>query len=207
MFILSILLGVTSIAATSWLESPSVDDFTDCFMLVRGPSAIPGIKYERIAQQLWPLTLGYDVINESSSGTLPESITKQLNMVHHMIEASIVSSQDRITLFQSLAQLEVLYKEVVFTRGTANFNPSMIWKWAGRTSTDFVAMLRFLEPHALVIFAHFAILSDIFGATWFFNGWATKAVETISSHLHSPWKDLLKWPREQLENDLAQFRN
>jgi hypothetical protein len=210
MFILSIILGLTSFAATNCLQSPSVSDFVECFMLVRGPTNISmsmGTHPKAFSAQFWPLTLGYSVIDECREDPLPESIAEHMQAVREMIEVSVLDQTDREILLVAFVKLESLYKEVVHTKGTANGNAAFLWKWSGGASPEYVTILRSLDPYALVLFAHFAMLTHIFDNDWFFQGWAERTVDVIASHLAPPHKEILDWPKAQLENNLESFRS
>jgi hypothetical protein len=209
MFILSIFLGLTSFTATSWLKFPSVADMTECFMLLRGPTDITKAPEGELdfSSQFWPLIMGYNVIDKCSAEVLPHTINEQVKKVDAIIRNTNLSETNRHILIETLASLKALYREVVHTKGTANGNPSLIWKWPGLVSAQYVTLLRELEPLALIIFAHFAILTNIFRASWCFNGWAEKTIAVITFHLSLPLRKMIDWPRQQLRCNLEAFRD
>jgi hypothetical protein len=208
MFILSILLGLTSFTSTTLLKSPTVADMTESFMLLRGPTNIIKAPEGKggFASQFWPLTMGYNVIDNCSTEALPHIISEQVEKLEVMIQNASLPETNRTVLLETMSLLTALYREIVHTKGTANGNPSMIWKWPGLVSTRYATLLRELEPLALVVFAYFAILTNIFRADWCFNGWAEKTIAVITFHLSLPLRKMMDWPRQQLRSNLEAFR-
>jgi hypothetical protein len=177
-------------------------------MLLRGPTNITKApEGERdFSSRFWPLTMGYNVIDKCSSEVLPKAISEQVDKLDAIIKNTSLPETDRDVLLETLALLKALYSEVVHTKGTANGNPALIWKWPGLVSARYATLLRELEPLALIVFAHFAILTNIFRASWCFNGWAEKTIAVITFHLGLSLRKMMDWPRQQLRSNLEAFR-
>jgi hypothetical protein len=106
-------------------------------------------------------------------------------------------------LNEALSSLEMLYAEVNYTASLEkpNWYPGLVWKWPAMLSQQFAVLLQANHPAALIIFAHFAILSVIF-AEWYLSGWPKRALASISAVLSEPWSGLLDWAMKESESRL-----
>lgn len=72
-------------------------------------------------------------------------------------------------------------------------------------SQSYIQLLRQSNQGALLVYAHFAILTDIFKDQWYFQGWADRAVTGISNLLDSFWTEAIRWPQDQIRSELSAF--
>jgi len=104
---------------------------------------------------------------------------------------------------ESISTLEVLYAEVDswLQRESHVWYPGLAWKWPVLLPQEYVTLLQANHPAALVVYAHFAILSLLFDE-WYLVGYSERALASISAVLEEPWKALLEWPEEQMRGGL-----
>jgi hypothetical protein len=132
---------------------------------------------------------------------LSKATQNQFSRLRNWMAKSCPDAAIRVCLFDTLEKLEITYAEVFSTRdvcphpGTIN----IIWKWAAFTSQEYLSLLKGSNPLALIIFAHFAMLSGVVeNEHWYLSGYARRALMSIRTTLPEPWREFLRWPEKQL---------
>lgn len=219
LFCLSAILGFTALSSSTWAHSTALDGISDLndviqpLILFRGTSDLG-----RYAQQLADLfegpggplaglLEGYHITSDTRE-YLPASARVQFTKLQELIVKKCPQDTFRQQqLVGSVVWLEKIYSEVGYTKGTANGNMAMVWKWTGHVSETYMASVKELDPTALVIFAHFVLLSKVLKSYWYIQGWPEAAIKSIAHTITDPeWKESLVWVQQQLEADLDIFQ-
>ena len=118
-----------------------------------------------------------------------------------MVAEMCPDEEIRNVLAEALGTLQHVFTEVVCSKGTElNKDPGIGWKWPHMCSQEYSSLLRESHGGALVIFAHFALLSKTWHDVWYLHGWTPRVVDGISAGIDSGWQEWLKWPKKQVED-------
>jgi Fungal specific transcription factor domain len=216
LFCLSMILGITALSSATCTPAlasngvPDMDEIIQPIIILRGTSELG-----RYAQDLKELFIngpmaafvkGYFIMSDTSA-YLPKAVAEQFQLLKDLIIRKYPDDETRqYHLLASLKWLEKIYSEVGYTKGTANNNMCMVWKWMGHATEVYMSYLKEHDPGALIIFAYFAILSKLFKSSWFLQGWAEHVVRGIENTLKDPdFLEALQWTSKQLESDLGVF--
>ncbi len=213
LFCLSITVSLTALSSSSWPAASkgtsSMDDMIQPLILLRGSSDLG-----RCAQDLQgvffngpmaPLLAGHFITFDTSQH-LPVEAKRQFEKIRRLIKVKCLDESHQEELESTLQWLEKVYSEVGYTKGTANDHMGLVWKWISYVGEAYMSYLKDLDPGALVIFAHFSILSNILKSYWYLQGWAGKALKRIANAVEDPeFRDALRWAEDQLEADLPIF--
>jgi hypothetical protein len=149
---------------------------------------------------------GYHITSDTTQ-YLPVSAKNQfIKLKELIVQKSSHDCYRQQQLTSTVDWLEKIYSEVGYTKGTANGNMAMIWKWVGYASETYMVGIKEQDPMALVIFAHFALLSKVLKSCWYIQGWPEAAIKSIAHAIIDPeWREALVWVEQQLEADLDIF--
>ncbi len=171
---------------------PSVDEFIEPYLLTRGIAEVV------VAAQNWiiggPLVvmLGGHVVPDVEHCTIPYAVQSHFDNIRDKFRHSFQDEEELPALLEALASLEHIYKELTVGSKGSEDNPGLVWKWPAATPHNYTSKLRLHHPGALVLYAHFAILSRKYDHNWFHKGWSDLAVTTISNALSPEWQALIK---------------
>lgn len=215
LFCLSLILGITALSSATCAPAlppngvPDMDEIIQPVMLLRGTSELG--RYAQELQELFvngPMSAfvkGYFIMSDTSA-YLPKAVVDQFQLVRDLIITKYPDETHQYQLLATLKWLEKIYSEVGYTKGTANNNMCMAWKFLGHISETYMSYLKDHDPGALLIFAYFAILSKLFKSYWYLQGWAELVVRGVESTLMDPdFIDALQWASKQLDSDLDVF--
>ncbi|KAI0382708.1 hypothetical protein F5Y04DRAFT_42180 [Hypomontagnella monticulosa] len=105
------------------------------------------------------------------------------------------------TCLQALRDMQAIFEEICGksdgTRSESSDN-RFVFGWLYRMREPFVTCLRAVEPLALVLLAHYAVLLGTMSECWFLEGWPQHLISAIDDLLGSEHKPWLRWPREQV---------
>jgi hypothetical protein len=213
LFCLSATVALTALSSSSWPVAPKgtsgMSDIIQPLILMRGSSDL-GRCAEYLQQAflngpMGPLLAGHFITSDTSQ-YLPVEAKIQLEKIRTLIKAKCPSKSHQDELLQTLGWLEKIYSEIGYTNGTANGHMGLVWKWISYVSEEYMSYLKDLDPGALVIFAHFSILSDLFKSYWYLHGWADRALKRIAHVVQdAEFKEELLWAETQLGADLPIF--
>jgi hypothetical protein len=74
---------------------------------------------------------------------------------------------------------------------------SAIFTWLYKVSEEYIALLESDDTEALLVFAHYAVLIEIFPKSWWSNHRANRAITAIRSVLDERWHRWLEWPYKE----------
>jgi hypothetical protein len=213
LFCLSVTVSLAVLSSSSWPAAPrgtsGMDDLIQPLIHVRGSSDLG-----RYAEQLQgiflngpmaPLLAGHFITSDTSQ-YIPADAKRQFEKIGRLITAKCSDEAHKDELLSTLVWLEKIYSEVGYTKGTANGHMGLVWKWISYVGESYMSYLKDLDPGALVIFAHFSILSNLFKSYWYLNGWADRALKRILGVIQDlEFRETLQWAEEQLKRDLPIF--
>jgi Fungal specific transcription factor domain len=144
--------------------------------------------------------------------TLPSPRTKlcpsaetQFNELQTLIDKSCSDKSTRKRLTETLRNLHIVFCNLVSASKTKQPHLEVVWRWPAFVSQEYVLLLRTADPIALIIFAHFAILSAVFDQQWYLSGYPRRALHAIRVALPKPWQKFLDWPEAQLNEQLCEL--
>jgi hypothetical protein len=213
LFCLSATVSLTVLSSSSWPTTSrgtsGMDDIIQPVVLMRGSSDLG--RYAEHLQSAFlngpmaPLLSGH-FITFDTSDYFPKGAREQFERIRRLIKLKSRDDGHKDELMSTLIWLEKIYSEVGYTKGTANGHMGLVWKWISYVGEAYMSYLKDLDPGALVIFAHFSILSHLFKSFWYLQGWADRALKRVSSVVQDPeYRETLRWAEEQLEADLPIF--
>jgi hypothetical protein len=213
LFCLSMSVSLTALSSSSWPAAPrgasGMDDIIQPLILVRGSADLgrcaESLQGVFLNGPMAPLLAGHFITFDTSQN-LPVEAKRQFEKIRRLINAKCLDEGHRDELQTALQWLEKVYSEVGYTKGTANDHMGLVWKWIAYVGEAYMSYLKDLDPGALVIFAHFSILSNLFKSYWYLQGWADRTLKRIANVVRDPeFRDALRWAEDQLEADLAIF--
>ncbi|QDS77729.1 hypothetical protein FKW77_004430 [Venturia effusa] len=209
---LSILISVTSMAFTSFGtnlgpdESIPVRDIIEPFMLIRGYGEIVGAAVQWLfIDPLRSVLVGHGV--NVCEALPPIPVAERFSQLCQMVTNLCQDGKFREVLTEAIETLQYVYTELIFSAGTElNKNPGIAWKWPYMCSQEYSNLLRKSHGGALIIFAHFALLSKTWDGIWFLHGWAPRVINGIYAAVEPCWKEWLEWPRQQIRDNYPILR-
>jgi hypothetical protein len=210
-FALSIILCISSqsyskfAVATHQGGTVPIDDFVEPLLHSRGAHRLVNMATNSISSgPLGPLLKSVPEGNTSGdSSYLTPSAVDQFRRLNDAVEKlQSEGSRTKMTLRCALQTLADIYSAVIKARIRGNSqHPAAMWKWPNMVSQDYIDLLQANHPMALIIFAHFVILSRVFDE-WFLLGYGDRAVLSISDTLPASWRSFLRWPEDQLRDGM-----
>jgi hypothetical protein len=220
LFAQSLILSTTSFAnsrynAVGELEPSTImDDVLEPLMHVRGAGELCLTSYGWIKDGPFAELLPENFLRVE--GGLPEAIEARIGSLKTVMWENYSRTSQEIHLLGAIEALRFVYKEVceslkIHANSTENLHtqnlPRYAWKWPNLVNQSYINLLRSHDAGALVIFAHFAMLSGVYNGHWYFVGWASRAVHAVTETLPQEWKHWTHWPLSQILVELDDFRH
>ena len=205
--------SMISIASMAWSSRPdllgqelTLEDVVEPFFLTRGIGEVVAVASNWLREGPMQILLsGYSVDFEPFE--LPEDTQSQFVQLTELVSATFAENpRTRDALIKNIEHLRHIFLEVRF-RKDAKEEFGMLWKFSVRSSSEYVALLREMHPCALVIFAHFAVLSSCLTDRWCLNGWPQRVLAVTRERLDVGWRDWLTWPEQQLLDGLSVLKH
>jgi hypothetical protein len=215
-FALSIILCISSQSyskfalATHPGGSVPIDDFVEPLIHSRGAHKLATMASDSISSgPLSPIINSTPVPNViGDSCFLTPSSADQFQRLYEAVELLPTDgSEIKNTLRCALQTLAGIYSDVTNIRNQGNRqHPVTVWKWPNMVSQDYINLLQANHPMAVIVFAHFVILSSMFDE-WFLSGYGDRAMLSISDTLPASWRSLLRWPEDQLRDGMPSINS
>jgi hypothetical protein len=201
---LSVLLCASSVSPSRPTFAPSLsggkelDDVVEAFMLIRVIGRV-FYSYKSLIEQSSMAQI-FDVWTANSPHFSLHTIEEdQFGLLYALINCDASTSESvSASLGGAINALQRVHKEAISCRDQAYSTLRTVWRWPLRTDETYVSLLHQKHPVALVILAHFTVLSDVVDGPWFLSGWAAGALNSISHSLPDEWQHWLDWPKETL---------
>jgi hypothetical protein len=216
-FCLSIVIGMTALASANWNEQhdntsvPNISELIQPLILLRGTSSI--FQYGNEIQSIFqdgPLSAFIDgyMINYDTREFLDPVTLAHFERIRDLISQNYPEGPLREQMIFAHDWLEKIYSEVHFTKGTANGNTCLVWKWISLIGDAYMMALKNLDEGAILLFAHFAILSKIrvFKGLWYLQAWPDQVIKAATHCIQDPdYRVSLSWAAKQAEVDFDIF--
>jgi hypothetical protein len=136
----------------------------------------------------------------------PSPISRQSDILKARLKHDLQDAV-QVCMLEALQALETVYAEIEYLvqHEAETWYPGLVWKWPATLSQQYVAHLQANDPAALVLSAHFAVLSTLFDE-WWLSVWPRRAFLSISDALPASWRELIRWPEDQLQDELRSLR-
>jgi hypothetical protein len=123
-----------------------------------------------------------------------------------MVQTHCPDPEVQETLLKSLYLLEHIFTEIFCSQGhEQSSDPGIAWKWPFVVGAAYTTLLREQNEAALVIYAHFALLSHNWNDRWYLEGWRTRIVNSVKNCVGPVWQEYMRWPVEQVRNGIPIF--
>lgn len=193
LFAQSLLLSISTFASSKYTSSQEQEPSSNAlvaatiapFLHIRGAGDVCLTAYWWIKDGPFAPMLPGNFVR--AEGVLTEEVDSRLTALKSLIWEKYAGTALELHLFGATEALRFVFKEAAHAVNVQN-NPRYMWKWTNLVNQRYVDSLRDLDPGALVIFAHFALLSGSY-SEWFFDGWAERAIGAIHEVLDGEWKD------------------
>lgn len=176
------------------LQMPSVDDIIKPFLLTRGVGEVVAAAAQWIrAGPLAPMLYGHSMPN-ADHFQLPASTKIHFQNLRQHFQSTVLDSEDLAAIMKSMDDLERIYQELTLWEREVVLNPGTVWKWPNSTPVEYARLLQQHHPQALLLYAHFVMLSGIHSMYWYFRDWGNQAVTVIAASLPSDLRDMIQYP-------------
>ncbi|PMD46874.1 hypothetical protein L207DRAFT_480806 [Hyaloscypha variabilis F] len=81
---------------------------------------------------------------------------------------------------------------------SGGYNRRSAFRWPGKISDDFIALLSGKEPGALILFAHQCVLLKREEPCWYMDGHAARLISMVKDNLSEEWWCFIQWPLDQI---------
>jgi hypothetical protein len=181
-------------------ESLPISDIIEPFTLIRGVGELLAVAVQWLSKgPLRSILVGH-VVNICQAPA-PNPVAERFQELHQMVVEMCPDEETRGVLSKALGTLQYVFTEVVCSKGTElNKDPGIGWKWPHMCSQEYSSLLREAHGGALVIFAHFALLSKTWHNVWYLHDWTPRVVDGISANVESGWQEWLEWPQQQIRD-------
>lgn len=216
LFATSIILFVTSIAVqiTTPLDKVatelSIVDIVRPVVIVRGTAKIRGAADQWIyVGSMEPMARagneGLKVL--TTHVMLPLALREQMLALQHFIIKEFPEPNIQMDLVEALLGLRQIYQAFIITDDTPERTPEDLWHWPCFSCPDgYIKLLEDAHPGALVIYAHFVMLCEVFDKIWFLQGWAERVLRIIKSLLEENYRPHIEWVELQLSTSFKAFQ-
>jgi len=171
---------------------PSVDEFIEPYLLTIGIAEVVAAATNWIIKGPLAVMLDGHVVPNVDHSIIPYEVQSHFDNIRDKFRHNFKDEEELSALLKALGSLEYICKELVTGFKGCEDNPGMVWKWTSTVPHSYTSILRTHHPGALVLYAHFAILSKKYDSNWFHRGWSDLAVTTISNALSPEWRALIK---------------
>ncbi|KAF2754923.1 hypothetical protein EJ05DRAFT_540960 [Pseudovirgaria hyperparasitica] len=200
---LGALLAIMPFASTASQRSlipiiPSMDEIAQSFHLIQGiknilqsPSAIGIVQNGPLGPLL---RCGSPV----APGTLGGAFAESLDKLEHLNNGGIVCKSmpaDHIACKGAIAGLRQTYALI---RAEDVVREFAVWTWPSLVPARFLDLIRQRHPMALVILAHFGVLSNLFVNSWFLRGWGACVLQGVVGELDAAGLGMRRWVDEPI---------
>jgi hypothetical protein len=148
-------------------------------------------------------------IAERRHGHLPKALESHMAQLRDAVARNYQDSLEKVAvLLEALTMLEILYR-VVIDRSGHGIDPNtrgVAWSWPVTVSKEYEKFLLSHDHGALVIYAHFAVLSTAFRASaWWLDGWPRRVVSIVRKVVGAEWQEWVQWTETEVLNDGNSF--
>lgn len=173
---------------------PPLDDIIEPFILTRGVGEVIGAAAEWIKKgPLGPMLIGHRGPN-AEQFELPLATKTHFQNMRDLFHRSVDVAKDLAALLEAIAGLERIYWELTMGDKKAILNPGTVWKWPNTSPAEYMLLLRQHHPQALLLYAHFTMLSEVYDKYWYFRYWGTQAVAVIRATLPPELQSWIQYP-------------
>lgn len=162
---------------------PSLEDIIEPYTLTRGVGEVVGVANHWLRKGPFAPMLQAHEIPEAKDFELPPSTISHFESMRDLFRQTVENGQELAALFEALAELERIYKETAYWKVRVHLNPGTMWKWPSFTPKEYMTLLRLHHPQALLVYAHFVMLSALHNTYWYFRDWGTQAVTVVTASL------------------------
>ncbi|KAG4421581.1 hypothetical protein IFR04_005308 [Cadophora malorum] len=154
---------------------------------------------------------GFDINVSGGLQLIDSGYTNHLEHLRQLAQSNMndplsSASKDASIYLTAIAQLEP-YFEAIYPQATfraselTDEHSRLAFGWLYRASDGFMNRLQEKAPLALAIFACFAVVLKKLETVWFVEGWPEHIMFGVWKFLRPDFRDLIRWPIQELELD------
>ena len=202
LFAFSAMISVSSLALPMARPMGLVDpigEMAQTAMLMRGSKTIVQSSRSLLeAGRVGPL-LRYGLVLKQTA--LSEDVEVALRGIQSCIDG-LSDEGDRESCRAALEGLKACFRTTGISQAdglcVSLEDKGGVFGWLAMVDMDFIALLFRRQPVALVILAYFAVFMHSLDEVWWYRGWGSALINTISETLDGTWEPALRWVKHQL---------
>lgn len=202
LFAFSAMISVSSLALPMARPMGLVDpigEMAQTAMLMRGSKTIVQSSRSLLeAGRVGPL-LRYGLVLKQTA--LTEDVEVALQGIQECIDG-LDDENERESCRAALEGLKACFRTTGISQGGGLSvrleDKGGVFGWLAMVDMDFIALLFRRQPVALVILSYFAIFMHSLDEVWWYRGWGSALINTISETLDETWEPALRWVKHQL---------
>lgn len=214
LFALSTILSISSVAratlrASQMLEPKyiSVDSICELLYLTRGVREVKEATGDLVNRGPFSVVLFGHERSADVQVTLSPKMLGLFRLLERMVHDNCADWDQRKLCLDSLKYLQDVYEATIGRYVAGNLATGTIWRWTAILSYDFIKLVKAEFPPALVITAHFAVLSLLMRDLWWISDYGALAFEGIRVALKGELGECLQWAEEQVASDNAGLKH
>ncbi|KIV99468.1 uncharacterized protein PV09_08889 [Verruconis gallopava] len=218
-FLTSSLLTVACVANMSLAKyspdhPPTLDDVVAVFFMTRGVRDVLHPVYDWLSElEIKPIlepVLDNYTLDGNENYELPPILANRMDVLRRDLLDKHGSYHDasKEACHFAILELEKVLRDIAHfpPSGVGVFNPDfrrrkdielgVLMKWQTTVSATFVNLMKKRHVGALVVLAHWVMLTKHLAPKWFLEGWMESAFEQIRNALKEEDRHWLDWPEE-----------
>lgn len=101
----------------------------------------------------------------------------------------------------AISGLQSLFK--ISRESSKSPSPSLSRLWVHKVPPHFLQLLTDMQPGALIILAHYAVLLYMIDHIWYVHGSPGLLVHAVEKLVPTAWRPWLDWPKQRIFGNLA----
>lgn len=199
---LFVLTNIVAILAFIFPHTPEhaatpspLDHIVDFFMLIRGVKTVLKTAFEWVDKGPFAELSCYHWNPETLP--LPDDVQIAFDRLIQQNENRTNNLEDWQTYDQTIQDLRTCFQ----TYRNISDEPSLVFVWVKLVQEPYVAALKRLEPMALAILAHWAVLLHSVKFEWGSGDRGSLLIEDIVRLISPEWLPAVQWPRDVMSAD------
>lgn len=214
LFALSTVLSVSSLARASLRASLmpepqriTIGDMTELMSMTRGVREVVHATHHVIRRGPFSVLLSGHDLPRSVQVILGHTLDNVFFELTRMVREEVTDREHSTLYLQSVDSLRRTYETVIYHFTNDSLQMGHIWAWvAAENDYAFIKLVQNRCAPALVIVAHFFVLTMLMRDAWYISNLGRFAIEGILDALDGQLAPYLVWVRVQLATDLANIR-
>jgi hypothetical protein len=210
LFALSTILSISSLARATLRASQmegqqyiSVESICELLFLTRGVREVKEATGELVSRGPFSVVLYGHQMSADVQVTMSVKILGVFRALERMVHDQCTEIDQRKHCSEAITHLYSVFETVLAKYSLGELEMGHVWRWTAMLSYDFINMVQAEYPPALIITAHFTVVTMMLREMWFISTWGNLALDGIRVALKGQLGEYLAWPEEQMASDNA----